>query len=223
MRILEAKNIQKAFTYPSRVDVLRGVDLLVELGETIAIMGRSGEGKTTLLNILGTLERPDKGMLKIGGEETTRFNRAGIRNQNIGFIFQAFHLLLDYSALENILMPAKIARQNTGKGSEKYDKACALLESVGLADRRFHSAKLLSGGEKQRVAIARALMNDPDILLADEPSGNLDHQTAMQIQEILFDFVEKEKRALIVVTHDEELANRCERRFRLSDGILIQE
>src|ERR1700722_15041412 len=205
--LLTAKNIQKFFSRPERVDILKGVSLDIFPGESVAIMGRSGEGKSTLLHILGTLEAPNQGSLVIAGHEISVFNKNLVRNRHIGFIFQAFHLLEDCSALENVLMPAWTAREPVGKGSQAYKRACSLLEQVQLSHRVDFNVKLLSGGEKQRVAIARALCNDPDIILADEPTGNLDSQNSQLIQELLFQCVNKEQKALVIVTHDHQLAS----------------
>jgi lipoprotein-releasing system ATP-binding protein len=221
--ILKAQGLQKTFSRPANIQILKGVDLEVMRGDTVAIMGRSGEGKSTLLHILGTLESPSSGTLQISNQTIHRFNKSKIRNRHISFIFQSFHLLEDYSALENVLMPARVGRRPTAKGTELYQKGIALLEKVGLGDRIHFSAKLLSGGEKQRVAIARALLNNPDIIFADEPSGNLDRQTARMIHELLMGFCKDEGKTLIVVTHDQELAQLCSKQFRLKEGVLIQE
>lgn len=215
--ILKASSLDKAFYSPTHLPILQGVDLTVHQGDTVAIIGRSGEGKSTLLQILGTLDSPCKGKLEIAGETVTPFNKSKIRNKNVGFVFQSFHLLEDYSALDNVLMPAKIARHSTSQGSAAYRRACSLLEHVGLGDRLHFNTKLLSGGEKQRVAIARALCNDPDIIMADEPSGNLDQQTAHHIHDLLLGFARDHHKTLIIVTHDLELAHLCHRRYRLSD------
>lgn len=218
--ILEAKGIKKNFYHPSSVCILQGVDLKLLKGESIAIIGRSGEGKSTLLQILGTLENPCEGFLEIASKQVSAFNKNLIRNKHLAFVFQSFHLLEDYTALENVLMPAKIARRNTSKGSEAYVNGIQLLDYVGLADRAHFNTKLLSGGEKQRVAIARALCNKPDIILADEPSGNLDKESAAKIHDLLLNFVRKENKSLIVVTHDHSLASLCDRRYVLQEGIL---
>lgn len=218
--ILQASNIHKSFYYPAQVTILKGLDLTVTRGETIAIMGRSGQGKSTLLQILGTLEKPCSGQLMIAGQSIHRFNCGKIRNRHIAFIFQSFHLLEDYTALENILMPACIARRPTSTGSEAYQYALHLLERVGLSDRAHFNTKLLSGGEKQRVAIARALCNDPDIIFADEPSGNLDKQTAQDIHKSLLDFAHEKGKTLIVVTHDPDLAALCSKKYILEHGKL---
>lgn len=221
--ILKAEKISKAFYNPTYVEILNEIDLTIKRGETVAIVGRSGEGKSTLLNILGTLESACRGSLKIDGQPVTFFNKCRLRNQKLSFIFQSFHLLEDYTALENVLMPARIARKTTSKGSEAFDRASHLLESVGLKDRLYFNAKLLSGGEKQRVAIARALVNNPDIILADEPSGNLDHQTSTEIHELLLNFARNERKTLISVTHDPELASLCTTKYRLHDKRLFKD
>ena len=218
--VLEAEDIWKTYTLPIKVEILKGVDLKVRAGESVSITGRSGEGKSTLLHILGTLESPCKGKLRISGQETTSFNQMNIRNRFIGFVFQSFYLLEDLSCLDNVLMPAKIARRPSGKKSVAFARAMSLLERVGLSDRAGSTVKLLSGGERQRVAIARALCNDPDIILADEPTGNLDHETAKSIQELLFDEARKEGKALVLVTHDLDLARCCDRQVSLENGQL---
>lgn len=220
--ILRAKSICKAFYNPLFVEILSDLDLVIHRGETVAIMGRSGEGKSTLLQILGTLDTPCRGSLEIDGTLISRFNKSHIRSHKLAFIFQSFHLLEDYTALENVLMPARIARKNTAKGTPAYQRACELLEQVGLADRMHLNAKLLSGGEKQRTAIARALNNNPDIILADEPSGNLDKETAGQIHALLMDFAKSQNKTLIIVTHDPDLANLCSTTYRLQDRTLIR-
>lgn len=220
--ILQAKDIKKAFYTPSKVDILKGIDLTAYQGDSIAITGRSGEGKSTLLQILGTLETPCSGLLEICNTKVSLFNKSKLRNSRIGFIFQFFHLLEDYTALENILMPARIARQNTKKGSEHYQKAMDLLEKVGLSDRAHFNTKLLSGGEKQRVALARAMCNDPDLILADEPSGNLDSHTSSHIHELLLNFVNNSSKTLIVVTHDNNLAKLCSHHYNLQNGLLVK-
>ena len=218
--ILKAQNIHKAFFHPIKTQILRGLNLIVSKGETVAIMGRSGEGKSTLLHILGTLETPCKGSLEIAHHDAAHFSKTTIRNKHIGFVFQSFHLLEDYSVLDNVLMPSRIARNSVQRGSAAHTKAVHFLHLVGLSDRIHHNAKLLSGGEKQRATIARALCNDPDIILADEPSGNLDSQNAAIIHELLLSFAKNNNKALIVVTHDQELAALCDTQYRLKSGIL---
>ncbi len=219
--LLEAKNIFKAFYHPIVVNILKGISLQVFPEESVAIVGRSGEGKSTLLQILGTLEEPCEGSLYIAGHQAVASNRTRLRNEKIGFVFQSFHLLEDYTALENVLMPARIARQPIGRGSSAEQRGLALLEKVGLADRAHFHTKFLSGGEKQRVALARAMCNDPSLILADEPSGNLDSQTAQMIHEILLDFAKNRQKALLLVTHDRELARLCSRQYELRNGQLL--
>ena len=209
--ILTAKNLTKRFDKPQVVEVLKGISLEVEQQSSVAIMGASGEGKSTLLHILGTLEAPTSGTLAIAGETNPT---PKLRNQHIGFIFQAYNLLEDYTVLQNVMMPALIA----GKRDEK--RAMQLLEQVGLAHRATFPAKLLSGGEKQRAAIARAFCNDPELILADEPSGNLDHDTSQLIHNLLVHCVKKEGKALIVVTHDPKLASLCDHTYHLINGTL---
>lgn len=219
--LLEAKNISKAFYHPKTVLILKEIFLQISGGESVAIIGRSGEGKSTLLQILGTLEDPCAGSLYIEGEKATSSNRTYLRNKKIGFVFQSFHLLEDYTALENILMPARIARQPIGRGSQAEERAFFLLETMGLADRAHFHTKLLSGGEKQRIALARAMCNDPSLILADEPSGNLDSQTAQLIHKFLIDFARHPSKALLLVTHDRELARLCSQQYELRNGHLI--
>jgi|GEM_PF-591986 len=216
--LLKATNIHKSYYHPLPVNLLQGINLEVGAGESAAIVGRSGEGKSTLLQILGTLEEPCKGSLVIANHSVESANKSHIRNQLIGFVFQSFHLLEDYSALENVLMPAKIARQKVGK--ELIEHGLHLLEQVGLADRAHFSTKLLSGGEKQRVALARALCNNPKIIFADEPSGNLDGHTAELIHQLLLQFVTDGK-ALVLVTHDWNLARLCTNQYELKNGTLV--
>lgn len=218
--VLQAKNLRKSFRRPAKVEILKGVDLIVTRGETVAITGRSGQGKSTLLQLLGTLESPCDGTLEIVGQQVTAFNKAVLRNRHVAFVFQAFHLLTDYTALENVLMPARIARQNISKGSAAYRRGCELLERVGLKDRAHFHTKLLSGGEKQRVAIARALCNNPDLILADEPSGNLDKQTAANIHHLLLEFAMQDKKGVVIVTHDPVLSQLCHTRYVLENGLL---
>ncbi len=219
--ILEAFQLHKTFKHPVFLPILRGVSLTLNRGETVAIVGRSGEGKSTLIHVLGTLEAPCQGELHIAGEKVTAGRASMVRNRHLGFIFQSFQLLEDCTALENVLMPARIARRWTTKGSAAYRRGEDLLYRVGLEKRQHFSTKLLSGGEKQRVAIARALCNDPDLILADEPSGNLDRQNAKAIHKLLIDSVKEERKSLLVVTHDPELAGLCDRCYTLQDGVLV--
>lgn len=218
--LLEAAGISKSFHHPKSIEILKGISLQVRAGESIAIVGRSGEGKSTLLQILGTLEEPTKGSLFIGGDQVTHSNKAALRNRKIGFVFQSFHLLEDYTALENVLMPARIARQEVHDGSQAHTNGLMLLEKVGLSDRAHFHTKFLSGGEKQRVALARAMCNNPSLIFADEPSGNLDGHTAQMIHQILFKFAQQPSKALLLVTHDPELASLCTRQYELRDGFI---
>lgn len=220
--ILEARGIRKVFTSPIKVDILKGIDLAVHGGESIAIMGRSGQGKSTLLQILGTLDKPTQGALHIKGQPVTPFNVADIRRSAIAFVFQSYFLLEDYTVLENVLIPARIDRQDTSPGSTAYCRAMELLEMVELTHRADFNTKLLSGGEKQRTAIARSLCNNPSLIFADEPSGNLDNETAGIIHKILLDFAKQPDKAMILVTHDNDLAALCSKRFILSDGLISE-
>ena len=211
--ILRASHLSKRFISPVPVEILKDVTLEIKEGESLAITGRSGEGKTTLLHILGKLEPFDDGTLEIACDMPTP---ALLRNHFFGFVFQSCNLLEDFTVLENVLMPARIARKSSTR-----DYGLSLLEKVGLTARADFPAKLLSGGEKQRVALARALCNRPKILLADEPTGNLDQATADAIGDLLFQLVALEKMSLILVTHDAQLAARCQRTCILSQGRLI--
>ena len=218
--ILVADHLKKSFSDPKQLDVLIDISLSINSGESIAICGRSGEGKTTLLHILGTLEESDSGTLTIADTKVSARNAYVLRQRHIGFIFQSFNLLEDFTAIENILMPARIARQNIDSSSEAYQRAIDHLGEIDLLDRAHTKAKLLSGGERQRVAIARALCNDPSLILADEPSGNLDRTNANRIGELLLRCVQSKKKSLILVTHDSSLAALCDRRYLLKDGFL---
>lgn len=218
--ILEAKELSKTYTVPCQVKILDQVSFCLPKGRTVSIMGASGEGKSTLLHILGTLDTCDSGSLYIDGEKVTPSGCCRIRNQKIGFIFQSFHLLEDYTALENVLMPAQIGRDDTSLKSKSYQRACELLDFVGLNHRKDFHSKLLSGGERQRVAIARAFCNHPELILADEPTGNLDFQTSLRVQQILFELSKGEGKSLIIVTHDPELAKLCDETYLLKEGKL---
>jgi lipoprotein-releasing system ATP-binding protein len=220
MTILIAEHLKKSFFDPKRLDVLSDVSLTLSAGESIAICGRSGEGKTTLLHILGTLETPDSGTLSIANTKVNSRNAYQLRQQCIGFIFQSFNLLEDFSTLDNVLMPARIARLPIDANSAAYQNAIDNLREVDLLNRAETPAKLLSGGERQRVAIARALCNNPALILADEPSGNLDHANAQRIGELMMRCVNAKKKSLILVTHDADLSSLCDRRYILKEGML---
>jgi len=216
--IIEARDIHKSF---GTLEVLKGIDFCAEAHEIVSIMGASGAGKSTLLQILGTLSRPDSGSLLIDGEDVLRLQGdalAAFRGRRIGFVFQAHHLLPEFSAEENVLIPALIAGVPM---KEARQKAVRLLGEVGLQARLDHKPAELSGGEQQRVAIARALVNDPAVLFADEPTGNLDSATKQEIHKLLFDLRERLGQTIVIVTHDPELAALCDRTLTMKDGRFI--
>ena len=213
--MIQANGIYKSF---GNVDVIKGIDLHINKGEIVAIVGASGAGKSTLLQILGTLDKPDKGKVIIDNQDITSLNQknlASFRNKKIGFVFQFHHLLPEFTALENICIPAFIAGVPK---KEAADKAMALLESLRLTERASHKPSMLSGGEQQRVAIARALINNPAIILADEPSGNLDSQNAKELHELFFSLREKTGQTFVIVTHNPSLANMADRALTIVDG-----
>jgi len=220
--LLKATNLKKTFYVAEPLEVLKGISIEVFQGETVAIMGKSGEGKSTLLHILGTLEKPSSGHVEICGFADSTLSSSIIRNKHIGFIFQSYNLLEDYTTLENVLMPAKIGRLNIDEKSESYHRAMMLLEHVGLSSKIHQRTKSLSGGEKQRAAIARALINNPSLILADEPSGSLDRFHSQAIHDLLLKSVKSMNAALIVVTHDDELAGLCDHVYLLREGNLIK-
>ena len=216
--MIEARGIRKSF---GTLEVLKGIDLHVKEHEIVAIMGASGAGKSTLLQILGTLSTPDAGSLRLDGEDVLRLKGerlAAFRGRRIGFVFQAHHLLPEFSALENVMMPALIAGVPTKAARAK---AVKLLEEVGLGGRQSHKPNELSGGEQQRVAIARALVNDPAVLFADEPTGNLDSATKQEIHRLLLELRERLGQTIVIVTHDPELAALCDRTLTMRDGMFI--
>ena len=213
--MIQANGIYKSF---GNVDVIKGIDLHINKGEIVAIVGASGAGKSTLLQILGTLDKPDKGKVIIDNQDITSLNQknlASFRNKKIGFVFQFHHLLPEFTALENICIPAFIA--GVPKKEAAY-KAMALLEYLRLTERASHKPSMLSGGEQQRVAIARALINNPAIILADEPSGNLDSQNAKELHELFFSLREKTGQTFVIVTHNPSLANMADRALTIVDG-----
>jgi lipoprotein-releasing system ATP-binding protein len=215
-------------TFPlgrARLDVLKGASLSVREGEMLAVMGPSGVGKSTLLHILGTLDRPDSGQVLFDGQDVARLNDAGrsaFRNREVGFVFQFYHLLADFTALENVLIPARISRRHRARSSPKQ-RAKELLDRVGLGDRLHQRVQKLSGGEQQRVAIARALMNEPRLLLADEPTGNLDTATSDGIHQMLKAISRDRGQTMVIVTHDEGLAGICDRVAHMVDGVIRHE
>lgn len=218
--LLVAKKITKTFDSTHPFTLFSNVDLSSFPGQSIAIVGPSGVGKSTLLHVLGTLEEPTSGELFIDDQVVSKANKDNIRNEKIGFIFQGFHLLDDYTVLENVLVPAMIKKEKVNMGAKAYQRACELLEIVGISHRKEFLCRYLSGGEKQRVALARALCNNPSILLADEPSGNLDEKNAHLVHELLLHCTKTYQKGLIVVTHNLDLANLCDEKFILKNGIL---
>ena len=216
--MIEVKNIRRSF---GTLEVLKSVNLKVEKGEVVSIVGASGAGKTTLLQIVGTLDSASSGSLFISGRNISDLSRkalANFRNQHIGFVFQFHRLLPEFSAIENVMMPAWIGGMSD---SEAKARATELLNDLGLSDRSAHLPSELSGGEQQRVAVARALMNTPDVLLADEPSGNLDSENAAKLHDLFFELRDKLGLTIIIVTHNEELAARADRTLRMSDGVFL--
>jgi putative ABC transport system ATP-binding protein len=219
--LIETINLQKIYGMGDiQVMALAGIDLQIDRGEFLSIMGPSGSGKSTLMNILGCLDRPSKGQYFLDGEDISQLNRsqlASLRNQRIGFIFQSYNLLPRTSALRNVMLPLIYQRRSGLSLLEREEKAMTALEAVGLADRAHHEPMELSGGQQQRVAIARALINDPVLILADEPTGNLDTTTGAEIMELLHD-LHSRGRTLAIVTHEQEIADETERTIILRDG-----
>lgn len=222
--ILKLENVEKKYSGSvEELHIINNLSFSVEEGEFISILGRSGSGKSTLLNIMGLLDRVDGGKIFIGGQEVDKFSeeeRDKIKNQMIGFVFQFHYLLPEFTALENVMLPALL--NNFDKKLEIEKRAKELLEKVGLGERENHKPSQLSGGEKQRVAIARALINSPKILLADEPTGNLDEETSEMIFKILKDINKNEKQTIIVVTHSKDLAEISDKQLYLKKGVLVE-
>ncbi len=223
--IVEARDIYKSYKRNSAppVEVLKGISLKISPGEFLAVMGPSGAGKSTLLHILGLIDRPTRGELFLKGEKTHEMNekeRAALRNRFLGFVFQAHYLLPEFTALENVAIPLIIGGW---EGSKAREKATNVLERVGLAHRLHHKPSELSGGEQQRVAVARALVNDPALLLADEPTGNLDRETGLQLMELLLELHQERGMTVVMVTHDPHLASKAQRILKLVDGRIIEE
>lgn len=213
-----AENIHKTF---GSLQVLKGIDLRVKQGEVVSVVGASGAGKTTLLQIIGTLDRFDRGRVVINGLDISAMNDrelSAFRNAHIGFVFQFHHLLPEFTALENVFIPSLIA----GKGRrESVSRAKSLLSLLGLDDRLDHKPAELSGGEQQRVAVARALVNDPAVVLADEPSGNLDSKSSGELHQLFFSLREKLGQTFVIVTHNNELANLADRKLTMVDGLIL--
>lgn len=216
--MIQAKGIEKSF---GPLKVLKGVDLEVGKSEVVSIMGASGAGKTTLLQILGTLSTPDSGTLMIDGTDVLKLKGDALsefRNRKIGFVFQFHHLLPEFTALENVMIPAFIAGRSK-KDAEEAAKS--LLSDLGLSERHHHKPSELSGGEQQRVAIARALINNPSVLFADEPSGNLDSKTKEELHRLFFELRDKYGQTIVIVTHDPGLAEMCDRSLYMVDGQFV--
>ena len=216
--MLRATNIHKRF---GEIEVLKGINIHVREGEIVSIVGASGAGKSTLLHILGSLDKPDVGEIEIDGNPMVQLNKkklADFRNKQIGFVFQFHNLLPEFTALENVCIPAYIG----GAGrAEATAKAQQLLDMLGLSQRMSHKPSQLSGGEQQRTAVARALVNDPKIIFADEPSGNLDSQSAEELHQLFFELRERLNKTFIIVTHNQHLANLADRKLTIQDGVII--
>lgn len=218
--MIEIKGVTKSF---GSLQVLKGIDLCIEKGEIVSIVGPSGAGKTTLLQILGTLDKPDSGSVVVDGIETSTLSTnklSEFRNTHLGFVFQFHQLLPEFTAIENIMIPAYIAGM---KPKETRNRAEELLEFMGLSDRATHKPNELSGGEKQRVAVARALMNNPAVILADEPSGSLDSKNKEELHKLFFELRDKFGQTFVIVTHDETLATLTDRTIHLKDGRIVGE
>jgi lipoprotein-releasing system ATP-binding protein len=215
--LLQATDIWKSY---GTLQVLKGITLSVYRGEVVSIVGASGAGKSTLLHVLGTLDRPDRGRLVIGEQNVLSLSDKDIatfRNKRIGFVFQFHNLLPEFSALENVMIPALIAKRAEG---EVRRRAVELLSLLGLADRLHHKPSQLSGGEQQRTAVARALINQPDLILADEPSGNLDSGNAAELHKLFFDLRDRFEQTFVIVTHNTDFAAMADRRMEIRDGII---
>lgn len=215
--MIDIKNITKSF---GQLQVLKGIDLHIDKGEVVSIVGPSGAGKTTLLQIIGTLDKPDTGDIVIDGIDVRKLSQKKLsdyRNKHIGFVFQFHQLLPEFTALENIMIPGFIAGMSR---SEAKKRGMELLDFMGLTDRAKHKPNELSGGEKQRVAVARALVNNPSVILADEPSGSLDSKNKEELHKLFFDLRDKMGQTFIIVTHDENLARITDRTIKMKDGML---
>ena len=218
-KMIEIQGITKSF---GDLQVLKGIDLIIYKGEVVSIVGPSGAGKTTLLQIMGTLDKADAGSVVINGVEVGRLKEkelSAFRNKQVGFVFQFHQLLPEFTALENVMMPALIQGVSSGEASRKAKET---LEYLGLAERASHKPAELSGGEKQRVAVARALINNPAVIIADEPSGSLDSKNKEELHQLFFDLREKLGQTFVIVTHDEGLAQLTDRTIHMVDGQIVQ-
>ena len=218
--MIKVQNIQKSF---GELQVLKGVDLQIAKGEVVSIVGASGAGKSTLLNIMGSLMQPSGGKVYINGTDIFALGAkelAAFRNREIGFVFQFHHLLPEFTALENVIMPALIGGAKWGS-KELEKRALMLLEDLGVGQRASHKPMQMSGGEQQRVAVARALMNNPAVLFADEPSGNLDSRNKEELHKLFFDLREKYGQTIVIVTHEMDLAQKCDRCIVMKDGVVL--
>ena len=219
---VEARSLEKSYVMGDGTElrILLGLDMQVEVGEAVAVTGASGAGKSTLLHLLGALDRPTGGEVLLGGRPVSGLSEeelAGVRNRHVGFVFQFHHLLREFTALENVMMPALVAGMDLAPARTR---ALGLLQEVGVGHRAEHKPRQLSGGEQQRVAVARALVNEPLVLLADEPSGNLDTQTSARLHDLLFGLREARALSMVIATHSPDLAERADRVLGLRDGRL---
>ncbi|MEY3239076.1 MAG: transporter related protein [Bacteroidota bacterium] len=217
--VLKAGGIYKSY---GQLDIIKGVDLEIGRGEIVSIVGRSGSGKSTLLHIIGTLDDADRGELQIVGKNIREMNSrqmAAFRNKHIGFVFQFHHLLPEFTALENVCIPGYISKNNT---ADTERRAKELLDYLGLADRLQHKPTELSGGEQQRVAVARALINKPDIIFADEPTGNLDSNASKDFHQLIRRLCDEQQQTFVIVTHNQELADLSDRKMTMQDGLLLE-
>jgi lipoprotein-releasing system ATP-binding protein len=217
--MIDIKEVTKSF---GNLQVLKGINLHINKGEMVSIVGPSGAGKTTLLQIIGTLDKPDSGNIIIEGTDVSQLSTKKLsefRNQHIGFVFQFHQLLPEFTAIENIMIPAFIAGVSRNKAKERAEELLALM---GLSDRADHKPNQLSGGEKQRVAVARALVNNPDVVLADEPSGSLDSKNKAELHQLFFELRDKLGQTFVIVTHDEELAKLTDRTIHMKDGVISE-
>lgn len=224
MSVIATKNLQKTYgKKDTAFTALRGVDIAIQPGESVAIIGKSGSGKSTLMHLLALLDKPSEGSVIVDDQDASKLSTKRInslRNRNFGFVFQQFFLNANNTVLDNVILPLKIAGISR---KERVRRGMEALEAVELADKAKNKANNLSGGQKQRVCIARALINDPQIIFADEPTGNLDSTTGAKIEDLLFQLNKEKEITLIVVTHDDDLAARCDRQIHLKDGNIVKE